>query len=175
MQIISLVYARSLQRFLFEPTLTSLYISHCWYHCRLSLLTNLDLTLLCRFFLTLIPPFEKVTVAAANLLTSPVPRNAFIIFRSSYIHDCTSTGEGQQNELSKHAGKVWNGMTAKEKAPFAERAAAEKLQHQAITLTVLQLNGRVNWLPRIPVYRRGRRLPRLQIPPPPPRLKNPPC
>lgn len=61
----------------------------------------------------------------------PRPRNAFIIFRSFYVYDRKSAGEGQQNELSKQAGKVWNRMTEKERSPFVERAATEKRQHQA--------------------------------------------
>ncbi|PPQ79340.1 hypothetical protein CVT25_002569 [Psilocybe cyanescens] len=38
----------------------------------------------------------------------PRPRNAFIFFRSAYISSAIKSGEGQQNELSKHAEKVWN-------------------------------------------------------------------
>ncbi|PPQ81989.1 hypothetical protein CVT25_014640 [Psilocybe cyanescens] len=61
----------------------------------------------------------------------PRPRNAFIFFRSAYINSGSATGEGQQNELSRHAGKVWNKMTEEEKRPFCEFAAIEKEEHQA--------------------------------------------
>lgn len=72
----------------------------------------------------------------------PRPRNAFIIFRSFYIHGCTSAGEGQQNELSKQAGKLWNRLTEKEKAPFVERADTEKKQHQAMYPNYIYSPGR---------------------------------
>ncbi|KAF8800618.1 hypothetical protein BYT27DRAFT_7262778 [Phlegmacium glaucopus] len=45
---------------------------------------------------------------------------------------CASTGEGQQNELSKQAGKVWNKMTEEERNPFIVQAKNEKKWHQAI-------------------------------------------
>ncbi|PPQ78632.1 hypothetical protein CVT25_010596 [Psilocybe cyanescens] len=59
----------------------------------------------------------------------PRPRNAFIFFRSSYINGEIAAGQGQQNELSKQAGKVWNMMSAEEKRPFCELAAIEKEEH----------------------------------------------
>ncbi|KAF5310998.1 hypothetical protein D9619_007924 [Psilocybe cf. subviscida] len=59
----------------------------------------------------------------------PRPRNAFIIFRSHYISTAQASGEGQQNELSKLAGKAWTKMSEEKKRPFAEQAAAEKMQH----------------------------------------------
>ncbi|PPQ79783.1 hypothetical protein CVT25_003101 [Psilocybe cyanescens] len=61
----------------------------------------------------------------------PRPRNAFIFFRSAYISSARASGKGQQNELSKHAGKVWNNMSLEEKKPFCELAAMEKEQHYA--------------------------------------------
>ena len=60
----------------------------------------------------------------------PRPRNAFIFFRSSYVSGHKSAGEGQQNELSKQAGKVWNKMTEEEKRPFFACANDEKKWHQ---------------------------------------------
>lgn len=71
----------------------------------------------------------------------PRPRNAFIIFRSFYVR-ARSAGEGQQNELSKQAGKVWNKMTAEERVPFVERATAEKTQHQAMYPNYIYCPGR---------------------------------
>jgi len=61
----------------------------------------------------------------------PRPRNAFIFFRSHFIANNSSTGAGQQNELSKSAAKEWNQMTETEKRPFAELAAKEKREHTA--------------------------------------------
>lgn len=61
----------------------------------------------------------------------PRPRNAFIFFRSHYIARCSSSGAGQQNELSKSAAKEWNQMSEIEKRPFAELAAKEKREHTA--------------------------------------------
>ncbi|PPQ77987.1 hypothetical protein CVT25_015453 [Psilocybe cyanescens] len=61
----------------------------------------------------------------------PRPRNAFIFFRSAYISSAIASGEGQQNELSKHAGKVWNKMSPEERRPFCELAAIEKEEHYA--------------------------------------------
>lgn len=58
----------------------------------------------------------------------PRPRNAFIIFRSSYIS--TASEEGQ-HELSRQAGTVWNRMTEIERGPFYVLADFEKKQHQA--------------------------------------------
>lgn len=76
----------------------------------------------------------------------PRPRNAFIIFRSHYIHflkskannadepaqqDVISTSaEFQQNELSKIAAKVWNSMDAEDRKPYAEEARIEKEWHK---------------------------------------------
>ncbi|CAA7267238.1 unnamed protein product [Cyclocybe aegerita] len=59
----------------------------------------------------------------------PRPRNAFIFFRSWYITEGASGNEGQQNELSKHAGKVWNRMSEEGKRPFVELAIKEKREH----------------------------------------------
>ncbi|KAJ3506097.1 hypothetical protein NLJ89_g7061 [Agrocybe chaxingu] len=54
---------------------------------------------------------------------------AFIFFRSWYITEGASGNEGQQNELSKHAGKVWNRMSEEDKRPFVELAIREKREH----------------------------------------------
>lgn len=108
------------------------YISHRWYHCHLSLAAILNTARSdpsMPVFLNINPSLCESHSRRREPGHIPHPRNAFIIFRSSYIHGCTSTGEGQQNELSKQAGNLWNGMTEKEKVPFAQRAAAEKLQH----------------------------------------------
>lgn len=59
----------------------------------------------------------------------PRPRNAFIFFRSAYISSARASGKGQQIELSKDAGKVWNSMSPEEKRPFCQLAAIEKEQH----------------------------------------------
>ncbi|KAJ3512608.1 hypothetical protein NLJ89_g3421 [Agrocybe chaxingu] len=61
----------------------------------------------------------------------PRPRNAFIIFRSSFIasrHRDAAPCESQ-NEMSKQAAVVWNGMSAKERKPFQDRALLEKAEH----------------------------------------------
>jgi HMG (high mobility group) box len=60
----------------------------------------------------------------------PRPRNAFIIFRSSYISGRSGAGEGQQNELSKQAGNVWNRLTREEKEKYIVLAEYEKKRHQ---------------------------------------------
>lgn len=73
----------------------------------------------------------------------PRPRNAFIIFRSSYIITrCTAEGEEQQNELSKQAGKAWNRMSEEEKKPFTHLAKLEKMQHQAMYPNYIYCPGR---------------------------------
>lgn len=59
----------------------------------------------------------------------PRPRNAFILFRSDYVSREQPSGEGQQNELSKLAGKAWKNLPEEEKRPYIEMAAAEKRQH----------------------------------------------
>ncbi|KAH9478339.1 Transcription factor Sox-10 [Psilocybe cubensis] len=59
----------------------------------------------------------------------PRPRNAFIFFRSAYISRNAANGEGQQNELSKHAAKVWNKMSDEDRRPYCELAAIEKQEH----------------------------------------------
>ncbi|KAF8810373.1 hypothetical protein BYT27DRAFT_7240855 [Phlegmacium glaucopus] len=56
------------------------------------------------------------------------PRNAFIIFCSEFISG--RIRDGQQNELSKEAGKVWNAMTQDEKDKFTALAEVEKKFHQ---------------------------------------------
>lgn len=60
----------------------------------------------------------------------PRPRNAFIIFRSSYISGRSGAREGQQNELSKQAGNVWNRLTREEKEKYIVLAECEKKRHQ---------------------------------------------
>lgn len=72
----------------------------------------------------------------------PRPRNAFICFRSAYIlsqraksaSSITSGSrpsgpENQQNELSKHAGLVWNEMSDEERQPYVTMALEEKMLH----------------------------------------------
>ncbi|KAJ3511913.1 hypothetical protein NLJ89_g3828 [Agrocybe chaxingu] len=58
----------------------------------------------------------------------PRPRNAFIIFRSTYIATHASARDSQ-NEISKRAAAVWNGMGDEEKEPFAHLAKLEKIEH----------------------------------------------
>ncbi|KDR80256.1 hypothetical protein GALMADRAFT_1187634 [Galerina marginata CBS 339.88] len=60
----------------------------------------------------------------------PRPRNAFIFFRSAYISSASAAGEGQQNELSKHAGKAWSKMSPDEKKQYHELADREKADHR---------------------------------------------
>ncbi|KAF8951530.1 hypothetical protein BDZ97DRAFT_949827 [Flammula alnicola] len=79
----------------------------------------------------------------------PRPRNAFIFFRSSYISSSLASGEGQQNELSKHAAKVWNKMTLNEKEPFVHLATLEKKEHQARYPNYVYSPGRVSAKSRI--------------------------
>ncbi|KAF8803193.1 hypothetical protein BYT27DRAFT_7244436 [Phlegmacium glaucopus] len=57
----------------------------------------------------------------------PRPRNAFIICRSAFISG--RIRDGEQNELSKEAGKVWNAMTKDEKDKFPALAEVEKKVH----------------------------------------------
>ncbi|KAF9476575.1 HMG-box, partial [Pholiota conissans] len=60
----------------------------------------------------------------------PRPRNAFIVFRSYYIEKHRDSGEVQQNELSKAAGRAWKSMTDEEKREFKETADKEQAQHK---------------------------------------------
>ncbi|KAF8155775.1 hypothetical protein B0H34DRAFT_675910 [Crassisporium funariophilum] len=72
----------------------------------------------------------------------PRPRNAFIFFRSSFINSRPPAGEGQQNELSKSAGKVWNRMSAEERRPFLVMAELEKQEHQVLYPNYIYSPGR---------------------------------
>lgn len=62
----------------------------------------------------------------------PRPRNAFIIFRSQYVKLHMNDDKERQNELSKVVGRVWQSMSAVEKAPFCELACLEKDNHVAM-------------------------------------------
>lgn len=60
----------------------------------------------------------------------PRPRNSFIVFRSYWIDRQKGSGEGQQNELSKQAGKAWKAMSAADKQKFKEIANQEQKRHK---------------------------------------------
>ncbi|KAF9476161.1 HMG-box, partial [Pholiota conissans] len=60
----------------------------------------------------------------------PRPRNAFIVFRSHYIQESRASGEVQQNELSKAAGRAWRSMTDDEQRVFKEIADQEHAEHK---------------------------------------------
>ncbi len=64
----------------------------------------------------------------------PRPRNSFIVFRSWWIAkqraSANGAGDGQQNELSKLAGKAWRLMSEEDKQGFIEVANEEQQRHK---------------------------------------------
>ncbi|KJA25509.1 hypothetical protein HYPSUDRAFT_160669 [Hypholoma sublateritium FD-334 SS-4] len=60
----------------------------------------------------------------------PRPRNSFIVFRSYWIEEQKGSGEGQQNELSKQAGKAWKAMSPAQKQKYKEIANQEQQRHK---------------------------------------------
>ena len=64
----------------------------------------------------------------------PRPRNSFIVFRSWWIAKQRASdngaGEGQQNELSKLAGKAWRQMSEEDKQGFIEVSNEEQQRHK---------------------------------------------
>lgn len=61
----------------------------------------------------------------------PRPRNAFILFRSSLVHQ-NKVPKGVESDhcaISRHAGDLWRHLTKEQKAPWAELADVEKKLH----------------------------------------------
>ncbi|KAG6812219.1 hypothetical protein H0H92_003840 [Tricholoma furcatifolium] len=57
----------------------------------------------------------------------PRPKNAFILFRSSFYQQL---GGSNQNQISVDAGKAWKALSAKQKEPFQALAEKEKHEHR---------------------------------------------